>query len=232
MTQTLQYCLEQNQAQQQSLDEKFYRQRDRASQKAILWIEKREPETAAALVGKKADLVFQELCRVYDTQLWKLSENELFLNFRWFPEGEFLCLKNGSIGENILYIVAIGVYGIALLLIVASAISKLGLVAAKVSLISVPIGITLYLLSIIIRVILKVYVVRKNLVWYAPICSFYQFQNRNDAVFKQLREKEKRLKETLKNIDVWELERLKDDTKWFYERLNSAPPKNKKHRRL
>jgi hypothetical protein len=232
MTQTLQYRLEQNQAQQQSLNEKFYRQRDRASQKAILWIQRKESETAAALVDKKASLIFQELCRVYNTQPWKLSENELFLNFIFLPERARIQSVSCKNKQKEFLTVLISVLLPTLFLMVVGAVISYDPEAFKLYSITVSIGITLYLLSIIIRVILKVYVVRKNLVWYAPICSFYQFQNRYETDIKQLKENEKKLQETLQNIDLWDSERFRDDAEWFYKALKSAPPKKKKRRRL
>lgn len=229
MTQTLQYLLDQNQEKQKILNEKFPSQRYRASQKAILWIQRKEPETAAALVDKEIDLIFQELCRVYDTEPWEKLDNDLFLNSIWLPEEAFAQrVSYDTTIKILLYIAAV----VCTVLFFTIACALLSFEPKAVKFILTPgMGlILLYLVTLLIRVILKVYVVRKNLVWYAPICVFYQFQNRCEVSIKQLKKEEEELQKSIQNIDAWELERFRDDAKWFYERLNSAPPKNKKHR--
>lgn len=227
--QTLQYRLEQNQAEQKKLIDEFDHQHDRASQKAIFWIKRKEPETAAALVYKEIDLIFQELCRVYDTEPWEKLDNDLFLNNIWLPKETFAQrVSYDTTIKKFLYIKALRMVRTVLFFTIACA--WLSLLEPKVVKFILTPGmglILLYLVTLLIRVILKVYVVRKNLVWYAPICSFYQFQNRYEANITQLKKEEEELQKSIQNIDAWELERFRDDAKWLYNALNSAPGKVK-----
>ena len=191
MTQTLEYRLEQNQAKQRKLNKDAFQQLDRAYYKALRWIEKREPELAGSLHGRKDhNLVFTELCLVYGDKLWKPSENEMVL---WpkYSLTKYLSKKDKGSKDScngwmcLRYIVRACQF---LLLAIPLSRFLAGLSPFLSELACI------YLGSVLVRIILKRVHIRYNLTWYAPIYRLYDFQRKNREEIAWLKMEEHKLR--------------------------------------
>jgi hypothetical protein len=217
MAQTLEYRLEQNQAEQQQLSETSLMELEREYCRAIRWIAKKEPELANALVDShNHKLIFTELCRVYGHQLWEPNENEVYI---WSKYNLILYI------EIQLYKI-VGIdrdFGAGLFLSMMHTILITVVCTAVVAILLPPhlflILLCIYLGSILARVVLKIVDIRYNLKWYAPIYRLYYSQMKQEKKIQALKEREKYLRTSLNLIEKREKRRLEEDSALFYRAL-------------
>jgi len=223
VAQTLEYRLEQNQAEQRRLSNIREQKLDRECHRAIRWISKQEPELADALVGSNNhEVVFKELCRVYRGKLWTSKENTRKIWLKYSTTAYlFRCARLFANKPGVTS------YTTTLILVVVLAIQFL-VKAVLLSCFFFPtskIGfplVALYPISIVVRIFLRVMFLHYNLTWDAPICRWYSFQKKYSKQIQLLKEREKYLRTSLNLIEQVKIRRFEDDTAWFYRALEGS----------
>lgn len=222
MAQTLEYLLEQNKKQQEKLRNDVSRQEEKAYFKALRWIERKDPKLAKDLLAltpendRGYELVFKKLCEVYGDNLWKISENEIFLRSKYSLIG-YLQKQDKEIDDFYGYnktCVFIGRVCQCLLLV--SFLSKL---IAGVVFNSFIFNLScIYLGSILVREILKRVHIQYNLKWYVPIYNLYDFEKRNSYILLKEEEALLRSQESHEQI-IPDAVVFEDDSAWFNRAL-------------
>jgi hypothetical protein len=218
VAQTLEYRLEQNQAEQRRLSNITEQKIDREVYRAIRWISKKEPELADALVeSQNHEVVFKELCRVYRREFWTSKSNTRVIWLRYSLTAYLFRYMDVFVNKpevtsqivilTIIFVIQTLIKGVLLTYFVFPT-GKIGF----------PL-VALYPISIVVRIFLRVMFLHYNLTWDAPICRWYSFQKKYSKQIQVLKEREKYLRTSLNLIEKVKIRRFENDSAWFYKAL-------------
>ena len=173
MSDSLKNLIELNHEKQTSLERRYSVLKGDIRKRAIRWIARKNPDKAGLLVGvTDVDLVIKDLALAYKREPWSSSENDTVINSILYPE-------HTSPFCNDVYPLII-LYSWVLLTLAISyyfdkQIPSLGFVIVSILKVLWLIT-TLYPITLIVRYLQKILVVRFNLdlAWYAPISFFFK----------------------------------------------------------
>jgi hypothetical protein len=205
---TLDHLLEINQKKQEALENRHSKASAAVALRARKWIAAKDPSLAKSLVGvTDSGLVIKELALTYKRKLWSSDYNNEAINSILYPENFFIVFFTPIIFVGLLAIF-LGASDAGVQVHIESIGGVFLLVTA------------LYIITLIVRRLQKILVVRCNLdlAWYGPICYFFKIEEEYQKERNLLLIEAENIKTALQQEEAQKLEeeqeRIRIEREW------------------